>query len=526
MADSGLDTHNVDSMAGAIYFVVARGTEGGADSYRLSVAGVNNRHWGEVTSVAANSGYSIGAIQVDFGQRGTWALGAVTSAALTPGQTSYVDAVIDQASKYAQDHGLKFTQDKEQLRKDLLSHGDHQHFVGKGKHRHADPQTPLRFIDKDTRDSINAWASSSEGQRWVHKNIDFPQVKNVTQSAMDLLDKYGKNIPEDRRLETIAILAKTANQRPGDLDKIFKSVLEKGGDYEAVLEAANQIKHKVAYYAGPKAGAVAEEYKNASRDSEKAVALGRAQAKVGDANFDPSKSANDPDINAALKAIHPRERHHGSKGHSPDVTGLQSKLRQLGYNNPDKTPLATDGHLGPHTKEALKAFQHDHQLKESGAADSATLKAIDAALKERQGQAPSVPTGTDRPQITDSSHPGNALFKQAQTGMQAIDAKFGRTPDHLTDNAAGFVALTAQSAGMTRIDAMELAGAKGEKIVAAQGALGSAQSKVIDVSTLDALNTPLSQSSQAFAEAHNRQQAQPSHQLAHSAQTQSTPVLS
>ena len=31
---------------------------------------------------------------------------------------------------------------------------------------------------------------------------------------MGMLDKVGKNISEDHRLETIAILAKTANQMP------------------------------------------------------------------------------------------------------------------------------------------------------------------------------------------------------------------------------------------------------------------------------------------------------------------------
>jgi hypothetical protein len=39
MANS-LDTHDLDAVAGAMYFVVGRGTEGGAASYHLSIAGV------------------------------------------------------------------------------------------------------------------------------------------------------------------------------------------------------------------------------------------------------------------------------------------------------------------------------------------------------------------------------------------------------------------------------------------------------------------------------------------------------
>lgn len=78
---AGPDTRNPDALAGAVYFIVGRGTEGGPASYRLSVAGVNDRSWGDVSSVAANSGYSIGTIQVDLGQRGTWPLGQTSGPA-------------------------------------------------------------------------------------------------------------------------------------------------------------------------------------------------------------------------------------------------------------------------------------------------------------------------------------------------------------------------------------------------------------------------------------------------------------
>lgn len=186
------NTHDIDSLAGATYFVVGRGTEGGPSSYRLSIAGVtsgtSDPDWGKVDRVASNSGYSLGTIQVDLGQRGTWALGATDGAALKIGETTYVDGIIDQAAKYAKDHALKFTSDTAQLRADLLTHGD----GGRGR-------ASLTFIDTDTRDSINAWASSEGGQKWIHKNIDYPQIRQATQSAMDMLDKYGKNIPEDRR---------------------------------------------------------------------------------------------------------------------------------------------------------------------------------------------------------------------------------------------------------------------------------------------------------------------------------------
>ncbi|MDR6214579.1 peptidoglycan-binding domain-containing protein [Paracidovorax wautersii] len=514
-----IDTRDVNAVAGATYFVVGRGTEGGASSFHLSIAGVtvnkSEPNWGNVDSVRDNSGYSLGTIQVDFGQRGTWALGAVSGAALKPGETTYVDAVVDQAAKYAQAHSLPFTQDKAKLREDLLSHGDGQRFIGEGKNRRADPHTPLVYIDKDTRDSINAWASSSEGQQWIHKNIDFPQVKNATQSAMDVLDKYGENISADRRLETIAILAKTENQMPSQMRKLER-VLKDGGDYDDVLAKANEIKNRYSAYDGPKAAAIAENYKNAYNDPEKAAALGRAQTKVSDANFDPSKSANDPDINAALKAIHPGRLQQGGKIYDADLKELQTKLAELGYTGSNDKTIVADGLMGANTRHAIKAFQHDHHLKEDGIAGPATLKALGAKLAD----GPLSKSQQDL-QIQDSP-----LFKQAQSALQKVDAQFGRTSDQLTDNAAAAVAVSAHRAGLTRIDHLQLGGVDNSQIFAVQGKPGTAHSKVVDVQTVDAMHTPIAQSGKAFAEAQHHSRTQQPPQLVQPAQQQAAPALS
>ncbi|MDQ0571707.1 hypothetical protein QFZ42_003541 [Variovorax paradoxus] len=227
--------------------------------------------------------------------------------------------------------------------------------------------------------------------------------------------------------------------------------------------------------------------------------------------------------------------HHGGHAHKRASIGeVQTKLGQLGYTNPDKTPLATDGHMGRNTRGALKAFQHEHHLKETGTADSTTLKAIDATLKERGVQRQAAPTTEQSndpkrwgpSQITDAAHPGNTLFKQAQAGMQAIDAKYGRNSDHQTDNAAGHVALKVQCAGMQCIDHLVLGGTSGDKIIAVQGKLGSGLSKVVSVDTVEALNTPLAQSSQASAEVHAQQQSRRSEQVNQPVQTQEAPAMS
>lgn len=478
----GLDTHDVNSLAGATYFVVGRGTEGGPSSYHLSIAGItsgtSDPNWGKADKIVANSGYSLGTIQVDLGQRGTWALGATDGAALKPGETNYVDGIIGQAAQYAKDHDLKFTADTAQLHTDLLSHGNGE----RGR-------TTLNFIDTDTRNSINAWASSADGQQWIHSNIDYPQIKNATQSAMDMLDTYGTNIPEDHRLETVAILAKTANQMPSQMAK-FEKVLKDGGDYDDVLAKANEIKGKYAYYDGPKAASIAERYEKAYDDPHRADALARANAKVSGANFDPSTSASDPDITEALKAIGQGGRSHAAaslrEGSSGDrVISLQTELAKLGYTDAHGRALNPDGDFGPGTKAAVEGFQKAQGMKPDGIVGPKTMDALHSARTPDQ-------LGLD-----DRRHSGNAMYTQALENVNALDAQFGRTPDQLSIQFAGSLATAAHRRGMTRIDEVALS-EDGSRAFAIQNRTSPPTTQVAEVDVAQSVARPLQQSSAEF----------------------------
>ncbi|MGN2250827.1 XVIPCD domain-containing protein [Frateuria sp. GZRe14] len=472
-----LDTHDIDVMAGAIYFVVGRGTEGGPASYRLSIAGIPggtaDAGWGKAERVKADSGYSIGAIQVDLGQRGKWPLGSTKETAPKPGETTFVDAIIDESAKFGSGHDLKYTADRLRLRTALLTHGNG-----------LDGRDTLKFPDRETFDTINAWASSDVGEQWIHRHIDYPQIKQATQAAMDVLDKFGQNVPETHRFEAIALLAKTENQMPAKM-KSFEKILKKGGDYDDLLAEAGKLAERYGYYAGLKAVRLAGAYEVAHQ--EDAPAIDRAQAKVSDASFNPSSGETDPDIQLALKAIGQgrpvRVLRQGS--HGEEVVSLQTDLARLGITDAHGHALKPDGDFGPSTRQAVVAFQQAHGLKADGRVGPKTLGILDDAI---QLQAAS---------LADRSHPGHPLFCQALEKVHLIDAKCGRTPDELSNNVAGALATAAQAQGLTRIDHVVL-GENATRAFAVQGALDSPFRRFAGVYILQAVATPLAQSSADF----------------------------
>jgi len=62
----------------------------------------------------------------------------------------------------------------------------------------------------------------------------------------------------------------------------------------------------------------------------------------------------------------------GSSG--PDVTSLQTKLKDLGFD-----PNGVDGHFGPGTRDAVIAFQQSKGLQADGIAGPATLAALQSS---------------------------------------------------------------------------------------------------------------------------------------------------
>jgi len=176
----------------------------------------------------------------------------------------------------------------------------------------------------------------------------------------------------------------------------------------------------------------------------------------------------------------------GDRGEA--VGALQGDLASLGYKANDGTVIHPDQHFGPRTKEALVAFQSSHGLKPDGVAGPATFAAI-AEAKERVAAVPS---------LTDPRHPANGIYEQAFRCVAKIDAEQGRSPGPHTQNFAGSLTAAATAAGFNRVDHVIL-NDDASRGWAVQGDLNSPFKQYTDVSVVNAVQTPLQQSSQEAA---------------------------
>ncbi|MBT2115657.1 peptidoglycan-binding protein [Dyella sp. LX-66] len=196
--------------------------------------------------------------------------------------------------------------------------------------------------------------------------------------------------------------------------------------------------------------------------------------------------------------------------HGAEVGKLQEELNRLGYD------LKADKQFGPQTEAKLKAFQHDHGLKSDGQYGPQTKAALDRELKQHAERG-------DK-QLGDQAHPAHGVFKQALDGVHKIDADRQRTPDQISQNVAGSLAVAAQRAGLSRIDHV-LMSEDGSRVYAVQGDLNSPHKRMAEVPTQQAVNTSLEQSSREMAklgEQHTASKQQTQTQTHEAQQAQAT----
>jgi hypothetical protein len=289
-----------EELAASIYFVVGHGTEGGSQSYKISVAGVQDSKWQksidltapvplEAKDAAQNSGYTIGAMQFDLGQRWSLKFGSTTAKATT-GEQNYVDAVLDQVAAYASKNNLSnFPSDTSDLRAALITHGNG-----------LEGRSTITFIDPKVRDAINAWTSSDEGRKWIHRNLDLPLANEAASKAFDVVQKYGGGWTDDEQNLAALELAKVQNQignvrvvGKGAALSALKNFTEDStfDDFKRVVSGLGDAK---------KALDVGVVYQEAG-ESGMSSWLDLAQKKILEPGFDPAKLSSDPDLKLALR---------------------------------------------------------------------------------------------------------------------------------------------------------------------------------------------------------------------------------
>ncbi|QWT18539.1 hypothetical protein KPL74_12370 [Bacillus sp. NP157] len=142
---------------------------------------------------------------------------------------------------------------------------------------------------------------------------------------------------------------------------------------------------------------------------------------------------------------------------------------------------------------------------------------------------PVVP-GNGSVRLDDETHPDHALFQQARGAVHRLDAQHGRIPDQRSENLAGALTVAAREQDMRGIDHVVLS-ADASRAYAVQGSLDSPHKAMAAVSTQDAVNTPVGQSSDAWQavaglgahvqQAAQAQQASQAQQAAQAQQAQS-----
>ena len=129
----------------------------------------------------------------------------------------------------------------------------------------------------------------------------------------------------------------------------------------------------------------------------------------------------------------------GEKG--PEITAQQVLLNRLGYTGENGKPLKTDGEFGPNTLAAVKQFQHDHDIKDSGIIGPKTLAALAAA---------------DKQLLTNPSNPNNELFKQVLGKVNEAEAQRKIPSGDHSEKLAAALTVEALREGITKVDRVEL----------------------------------------------------------------------
>jgi putative chitinase len=181
-----------------------------------------------------------------------------------------------------------------------------------------------------------------------------------------------------------------------------------------------------------------------------------------------------------------------------EVRQLNEHLRALNIRADRGLEVPSGQTYTSKTEEAVRRFQGQHHLPETGRADPVTLKAIQDAIEQQQQQ-PSRQNHTQLPQEQLSPtlpRQAQQLLADSRDHVQRLAQSRGLAWDQGMENTVYALAQTASEAGMTRIthlmvDAGQIRLADNDGFGVKEGRLDARQ----------AANTPIEASEQKLAEA-------------------------
>ncbi|MCC8538377.1 XVIPCD domain-containing protein [Xanthomonas axonopodis pv. poinsettiicola] len=143
--------------------------------------------------------------------------------------------------------------------------------------------------------------------------------------------------------------------------------------------------------------------------------------------------------------------------HGAEVKALQERLNALGYTDARGQALGTDGKFGDRTRQAVQAFQRDHQLSDDGIVGRDTFKALAAAHPRQPDQAATTVPGqrseASRPLLlSDQGHPQYPMYQQALGALEKLGPSGGFKDRKELEQTAGTLVQDASLSGLSRID--------------------------------------------------------------------------
>lgn len=226
----------------------------------------------------------------------------------------------------------------------------------------------------------------------------------------------------------------------------------------------------------------------------------------------------------------------------PAVQRLQEALNKAGIRDAEGKPLPTTGYFGDKTEAAVIKFQQHKGLEDDGKAGKNTLAALGLSTIEKpvtetrsttpadtqtpppvNGDKPPVPaadsqpqppTQTDKPLISNPSHPDNKLYQQAVSNLEQLGPSAGFASRQDLEKAAAAVAVDAKTTGLQDINHISrTTGANGQNfLVAVQGDPTSAAAKNSYIDYGQAVSQTVEQSTKMADAGKPAQQAEPQEQ--------------